>query len=106
MVYALLEEQSDACFIKDSILNVLKVNGPEVQLELSTVLSHEVIKCQKITGLVCCGVHETVEVSLPRTYTRSQIPSRSEHIPRPESARRWSYLGKIAEKIMPYRSDV
>jgi hypothetical protein len=57
MVYALLDEQSDACFIKDSVLNVLEVDGPEVQLELSTVLSHEVIKCQKITGLVCRGMN-------------------------------------------------
>ena len=106
MVYALLDEQSDTCFIKDSILNVLEVDGPEVPLELSTVLSHEVIKCQKITGLVCRGINETVEVSLPRTYTRSQIPARSEQIPRPESARMWPHLEKIAEKIMPYRSDV
>ena len=37
-VYALLDEQSDACFIKESTLNAIGVDGPDVQLELSTVL--------------------------------------------------------------------
>ena len=36
-VYALLDDQSDACFIKDSILQQLNVTGPAVQLKLSTV---------------------------------------------------------------------
>ena len=31
MVYALLDEQSDACFIKVSILEALEDGGPEVQ---------------------------------------------------------------------------
>ncbi len=106
MVYALLDEQSDACFIKDSILEALEVGGPEVQLELSTVLSKEVIKSQKITGLICRGVNETIEITMPRTYTRHQIPARPEQIPRPESARAWSHLEKIAEMLMPYRNDV
>lgn len=37
-VYALLDEQSDACFIKESTLNAIGVDGPDVQLELSTIL--------------------------------------------------------------------
>lgn len=37
-VYALLDEQSDACFIKESTLTALGVDGPEVDLELSTLL--------------------------------------------------------------------
>ena len=75
LVYALLDEQSDACFIKDSVLGALEVGGPEVQLELSTVLSKEIIKSQKVTGLICRGVNETTEIFLPRTYTRHQIPA-------------------------------
>lgn len=37
-VYALLDEQSDACFVKESTLNAIGMDGPDVQLELSTVL--------------------------------------------------------------------
>ncbi len=43
---------------------------------------------------------------MPRTYTRHQIPDRPEQIPRPESARAWSHLEKIAEMLMPYRNNV
>ena len=38
-VYALLDEQSDACFIRESTLNTLGFDGPEIHLELSTVLA-------------------------------------------------------------------
>ena len=106
MVYALLDEQSDACFIKDSMLEALEVSGPNVQLQLSTVLAKEVIESQKITGLICRGVNETIEIPMPRTYTRHHIPACSEQIPRPESARTWPHLENIAEKLMPYRSDI
>lgn len=106
MVYALLDEQLDACFIKDSILETLNVSGPNVQLELSTVLAKEVIESQKITGLICRGVNKTVEIPMPRTYTRCQIPASPEQIASLESARAWPHLEKIAEKLMPYRSDV
>ena len=30
-VYALLDEQSDACFMKESTLNTIAVDGPDVQ---------------------------------------------------------------------------
>ena len=42
-VYALVDEQSDACFIKESTLTALGVDGPEVNLELSTVLGQKTI---------------------------------------------------------------
>ena len=38
LVYALLDDQSDACLVKDDILHELDVTGPDVQLKLSTVL--------------------------------------------------------------------
>lgn len=106
MVYALLDEQSDACFIKDTTQGELGIHGPEVQLELSTVLAQETITSQKITGLVVCGVGETTDILLPRAYTRNIIPARRSQIPRPETARKWPHLEKIASFLMPVRSDV
>ena len=65
LVYALLDDQSDACFIKDTVLEKLKANGPEVQLKLSTVLAEEVITCKRIDGLIVQGVNEAITVRLP-----------------------------------------
>lgn len=46
---------------QDSILDAFCVNGPEIQLEIS-VLTQEVIKSRKITGLTVRGVNETCEI--------------------------------------------
>jgi hypothetical protein len=76
MVYALLDEQSDACFVNDSVLDEVGVDGPEVQLEISTVLARETVNSRNIPGLTVRGVNETSENTLPGTYTREIIPAR------------------------------
>ena len=106
MVYALLDDKSDACFIKQTALEKLGVDGPEIHLKLSTVLAQETITSQKITGLVVHGVDESTEIFLPRTYTRDIIPARRSQIPRPETARRWPQLKRIADHLMPYNEHV
>ena len=80
MVYALLDDQSDACFIKTSALEKLNGKGPEVHLKLSTVLAEEDITSEKITGLVVRGVNESTDNCLPRTYTRDIIPAKRSQI--------------------------
>ena len=106
MIYALLDDQSDACFIKQTALEKLGVNGPEVQLKLSTVLAQEAITSQKICGLVVRGVSESTEISLPRTYTRHITPARCSQIPRPETARKWPHLKRITDHLMSYRDGL
>ena len=91
-VYALLDEQSDACFVKESTLNAIGVDGPDVQLELSTVLGHKTITSKRVNGLMVCGVSETSEIILPKTYTRDVIPARRSQIPRHETALKWPHL--------------
>ena len=85
LVYAFLDDQSDACFINESVLEKLQLNGPQVRLKLLTVLAEKVIVCEKIDGL-------TVQ-------DRRQIP-------RPETARNWPHLAPIADHLMPYREDI
>ena len=66
LTYALLDDQSDTCFVKDSALEALGINGPEVELKLSTVLAQKKIKSRKITGLVVRGVNETVDIAFTK----------------------------------------
>ena len=106
MVYALLDDQSDACFIKQTALDKLGIEGPEVNLKLSTVLAEEEITSQKINGLVVHGVSENTEISLPRTYSRDIIPAKRSQIPRPETARKWLHLKRIADYLMPYNNNL
>ena len=45
-------------------------------------------------------------VELPKTYTRDDIPTKREEIPRPETAKVWPHLSGIASKLYPYQVDV
>ena len=106
LTYALLDEQSDTCFVKEDLLERLDVNGPEVELRLSTVVAEEVIKSRRLEGLVVRGYNEDVEIPLPKSYSRSFIPAKKSQIPRPEYALSWPHLQKISEKIMPLNEDI
>ena len=61
LIYALLDDQSDVCFIKDAVLEKLRVNGPQVQLKLSTVLKLSRVRSKKIDGLIVQGLSVTGE---------------------------------------------
>ena len=105
-MYALQDNQSDACFIREDILQKLNISGPDVQLKLSTVLGEDLVTSKKINDLVVRGINEEIEVSLPRTYSRDEIPAKRSQIPRPESVSGWSHLQRIANNLMPYQHDV
>ena len=81
LTYALLDERSDACFVKEDLLRRLDVNGPEIELKLSTVLAEKVVKSRRVEGLVVRGYSEDVEIPLPKSYSRSSIPARKSQIP-------------------------
>ena len=104
-VYALLDEQSDACFIRESTLTALGVDGPEVNLELSTVFGQKTITSKKVTGLTVRGVNETTEITLPRTYTINVIPARRSQIPRHDTALKWPQLESMASHLMPLDTE-
>ena len=105
-VYALLDDASDTTFIKSSVKEKLGVQGIETTLNLSTMLGREEIPVYKVNGLIVERIDKRVEVELPKTYSRDQIPSRRDQIPRPEIADRWPHLRKIKDKIMPYQEDL
>ena len=105
LVYALLDDQSDACFVSEEILQKLAISGPQVELKLSTVLGEDFIACQKINDLVVPGVNENQEVMLPKTYLRKEIPAKRGQIPRPETVKKWPHLKRIKEHLLPYQHD-
>lgn len=67
----------------------LGVSGPELHLKLSTVLAQETIWCIR-----------------KATYTREIIPARHSQILRPETARKWPHLKKVAHHLMPYNDQL
>lgn len=89
MTYALLDDQSDTCFIKQTAVDKLGVSGPEVHLKLSTVLAQQTIWCIR-----------------KATYTREIIPARHSQTLIPETARKWPHLKKVADHLMAYNDQL
>ena len=104
MIYALLDEASDTTFIKSEVLKNLGLKGPEVKLNLSTMLERQEIAVEKISFLVVERIDKRVEIELPKTYSRACIPFRRDQIPRKETANEWQHLQKIADKLYSYQS--
>ena len=106
LVYTLLDEQSDACFVKNTVAKTLWFVGSDVTLRLSTMLGVEDIKCQKVLGLTVRRVDDDAKISLPTAYTRNVIPAQRSQIPDPQSAPKWTHLHIIAQNLMKPQDDV
>lgn len=106
LVYALLDEQSDACFVKSTVAESVKLVGSDVTLKLSTMLGVEDVKCQKVSGLVVRGLDDETRIPLPKTYTKDAIPAQRSQIPDPQSAKIWPHLYVIAGDLMTFRDDI
>jgi hypothetical protein len=104
--YAVLDDQSDTCFVTDSVCDQLEIEGPETVIELGTMHAVEDIRTQKINGLIVSSEDKSVDVPLPKAYSRENIPARRDQIPRVEMAINWSHLSQIANEIPEYREDL
>ena len=76
------------------------------ELILSTMLGSEEITICRVDGLVVERIDQRVQVELPRTYSRDQIPSRRDQNPTLELAAVWPHLQKIKDKIIPYQESL
>lgn len=70
------------------------------------MLGKEKISVSRIDRLIVERIDKQVQVELPRTYSRDQIPPRRDQIPSPEVADGWPHLQRIKNNIMPYRDDL
>jgi hypothetical protein len=75
MTYALLDDQSDTCFITDGVCNELDIEGPETVIELGTMHAVGNIKTQKINGIIVSPEDKSVDIPLPKAYSRESIPA-------------------------------
>jgi hypothetical protein len=106
MTYAVFDNQSDTCFITDGICEELGVNGPETIIELGPMHTVQNIKTKKISGLIISPEDGSVDIPLPKSFSKEQIPARRDQIPTGELARNWDHLRPIANKIPAYRDDL
>ena len=105
IVYALLDEHSNSCFISDWTLDRLGIDGEAVKLNLSTVLATGTISARKVYGLTVKGLSENTEIELPGTYSRESINANRDQIPKSATVKEWPHLKQVAKLLPPYLSE-
>ncbi len=102
LVYALLDSQSDTTFILNEVAESLDGSKEQVKLKLSTMTSMTTeVSSQKVKYLQVRGFYSGKIISLPPVYTREFIPANRTHIPTNETAKVWSHLNHLQDKIPP-----
>ena len=82
MIYAVLDPASNRTFIKKSILKELQVNGVETQMKLNTMHGSGVVPTRRVGSLIVERMDREVHINLPKAYSRNEIPSKRNEIPR------------------------
>ncbi|XP_028323938.1 uncharacterized protein LOC114476536 [Gouania willdenowi] len=102
LVYALLDSQSDTSFILDEVAQDLNTDKSKASLRLSTMSTKStVIPCEKLVNLQVRGYKCGKKIILPPVFTREFIPVNRSHIPTFETALKWPYLERLADKLPP-----
>ncbi|XP_077975823.1 uncharacterized protein LOC144431922 [Styela clava] len=105
--YCILDDQSNCCFVSEELQKQLDVKDVQTQLNLSTMMkSGALVSSQRIRGLQVMSMDRQVKIDIPQAYTREQVPASPSQIPKPEVAKQWKHLEKIADKLMPYDSKL
>ncbi len=97
--YALLDNQSNACFLDQRLADELNVPSERVHLSLTTMADKRIVPCNLVNGLVIKGVEENSEVKLPGVYTKESIPVDKDLIPRKETINKWPHLKSVANDL-------
>ena len=109
LVYCLLDNQSDTSFILSSVTKSLGVQGPEVDLSLSTMSGQgQVVNSSVMNGLVVRGydkVSTENRVNLARAYTTDVMPANRSHIPTKRKVRSIPNLGWL-DSILSDELDI
>ena len=101
LVYALLDNMSNKCFVLSDVYDQLDTDYFDTTLKLGTMAS----RCTKVAtkGSLDLQIRSYYDSSkvipLPPTYTRDFIPADESSIPNPKSIAKWPHLSHIASQI-------
>ena len=98
--YAVLDDQSTDVFVTDSLLEQLKVEGHDVNLEISTIAGVNSVRTQIVLGLLIQDIDKQYKpMKIPFAYSQVKIPASQRDIATPEIAKSWNPLQRIAHDI-------
>ena len=99
--YAMLDNYSQGTFIKEGLINYLKMSGLTISITIKTLNGEEQAKATAIKSLNVSQIanEDKKRVDLPKCFTRDSFAIDSEEIVTPDQIKKWEYLDEIAKSI-------
>jgi len=107
-IYALLDENCQGTFIKESIIKQLPVKTRAACITTETINGQSTDSALAVDGLVVKPLKEfenqygVAKISLPTTYSRDSLYCHEEEIPTANKIKHYNYLQPILEKLPDY----
>ena len=102
MTYALLDTQSDATFVVNSLIEELKPPSRPATLELSTMTDHKKrVQCLKVDGLQVRGLSSQEYVQLPAAFSREAFDVDPSQLPTRDTVMKYPHLRHLADVVPP-----
>ena len=104
LTYALLDDQSNAVLVKESVFERLGIEASPTNIKVSTVLSKDqLIASYRVRDLEVSDYHHQNSIRLSTAYTRDDLPADDSDIPTRRAASQWDHLKDIAKHIPEQR---
>ena len=100
--FAMLDNCSQGCFIKNSIRERLGAKGRKTQIIIKTLNGDQEVASTVILGLKVAtdvkGVRQNW-LDLPATYTREELPADVEEVATRDKVAGWEHLKELVDKV-------
>ena len=99
--FAMLDNCSQGCFIKSSLVKNLKIQGNKTSVSVKTLTGEETHSSFAIDGLkVSRSSGLSAEwIDIPKAFTKDDLPVDSSEIATAEKIKKWKHLNEIADEI-------
>ena len=97
---------STGMFILEDLRLELNVDGVDSQVSITTMNGNQLHNVKVIRGLTVSDLDGNNSISLPKAFTKLEMPATSQYIPRPEQARKWPHLARVADCVHPLIPNV
>ncbi|XP_069109596.1 uncharacterized protein [Argopecten irradians] len=94
--YAFFDSGSSVSFCTEHVMKQLGGSGKKTQVTLNTMGNPYKMNTYALNGLQVCDLDMENVVSLPKVYTKEEMPVSQHHIPKHEEISKWSHLSDIS----------
>lgn len=102
LVYALLDNMSDACYVSTEVIKLLNANASDIETDVTIHTINGPVKAdiERFDDLILRG-YTTDSYAQISAYNKNHVYCKREQLPDPDKARRVTHLASIADQIPP-----